>query len=209
MQQLSNKAGLVTADEPWSTILTSQDPFTCTVCRTRGVGRHRETIEYKQNGGPLGSTVGSSSSTPIFPPAKYQPDDKSQQHISNPLNMSKQQDFPIIFNIGGSSRHEVIFINSSHTIDDISKKAEDLAFSSVNCEEPLAKYKKKGDAEKVTSIKVRWSAEGRDSRIFPKSTTLTEENTEAILTLIGLNGGKDVLEIDMAAPQPEKDASKE
>ena len=98
-------------------------------------------------------------------------------------------DFPIIFNIGGSSRHEVILINAGYSIEDISKKVESLATSSQNCQEPLAKYKKKGE-EKVTAIKVcmllsvrmwyrvtnrekvRWSAEGRDSRLFPKSTFL-------------------------------------
>jgi hypothetical protein len=64
------------------------------------------------------------------------------------------QDFPIIFNIGGSSRHEVILINSGSTISDISKKVESLAPASVNCQEPLAKYKKKGEPEKVSDIKV-------------------------------------------------------
>ena len=68
--------------------------------------------------------------------------------------MSKTQDFPVIFNIGGSSRHEVILINAGYDIEDISKKVESLATTSVNCEEPLAKYKKKSDPETVSSIKV-------------------------------------------------------
>ena len=68
--------------------------------------------------------------------------------------MSSSQDFPVIFNIGGSSRHEVIFINPGYTIADISKKVESLAPTSINCQEPLAKYKKKGGAEKVVTIRV-------------------------------------------------------
>ena len=119
------------------------------------------------------------------------------------------QDFPIVFNIGNSSRHEVILINAGHSIQDLSSRIESLAASSVNCEEPLARYKKKGEAEKVTEIKVRWASEGRDSKIFPKSTILTDDNTEAILSLIGSSGGKDVLEVSMQAPPSSKEDDKE
>ncbi|KAL1296652.1 hypothetical protein AAFC00_000134 [Neodothiora populina] len=121
--------------------------------------------------------------------------------------MSKSSDFPVVFTIGGSSRHEIVFINPGFTIDDISKKVEGLASTSVNCQEPLAKYKKKGEPEKVSSIKVRWATEGRDTRLYPKHTVLTEDNCEAVLTLVGQSGGKDVLDVDMqGAPPTEEEA---
>lgn len=110
--------------------------------------------------------------------------------------MSKQ-DFPIVFSIGGSGRHEVIFINPGLSIQDISAKVEGIVTTSKNCEEPLAKYKKKGEPEKVTQIEMRWSREGRDTTIFPKSTIITEDNIEAVLSLAG---GNDVLDIEMTAP---------
>ncbi|KAF1343977.1 hypothetical protein BDV97DRAFT_373536 [Delphinella strobiligena] len=121
--------------------------------------------------------------------------------------MSKAQDFPVIFNIGGSNRHEVILINTGFSIEEISKKVESLVSESVNCQEPLSKYKKKGEPEKVASIKVNWSTEGRDTRLFPKSTILTGDNTEAILML--LDGKFDILEIDIQGAPPAEDSATE
>ncbi|KAH0092006.1 hypothetical protein KCU90_g13024, partial [Aureobasidium melanogenum] len=80
------------------------------------------------------------------------------------------QEFPIVFTIGNSSRHEVMLINAGLGIKNLSDRIQELASSSVNCAEALAKYKKKGEPEKVTEIKVRWAAEGRDSKLFPKTT---------------------------------------
>ncbi|KAH0264113.1 hypothetical protein KCU71_g14339, partial [Aureobasidium melanogenum] len=110
------------------------------------------------------------------------------------------QEFPIVFTIGNSSRHEVMLINAGLGIKNLSDRIQELASSSVNCAEALAKYKKKGEPEKVTEIKVRWAAEGRDSKLFPKTTVLTGENCKAILSLISLHGAKDILEATLQAP---------
>ncbi|GAB7349803.1 hypothetical protein MBLNU459_g0515t2 [Dothideomycetes sp. NU459] len=119
--------------------------------------------------------------------------------------MSKQ-DFPIVFTVGGSGRHEVIFVNPGLSIQDISSKVESLVPASKNCEEPLSKYKKKGETEKVTEIKMRWSREGRDTTIFPKATVITEDNIEAVLSLAN---GHDVLDIEMAAAPTAEGEKKE
>jgi hypothetical protein len=117
-------------------------------------------------------------------------------HITNTMS----QDFPIVFTIGNSSRHEVMLISPGLGIKNLSDRIQELASSSVNCAEALAKYKKKGEDDKVTEIKVRWAAEGRDSKLFPKSSVLTGENCKAILTLVSQNGGRDILEVTLEAP---------
>lgn len=120
------------------------------------------------------------------------------------------QEFPVVFTIGNSSsRHEVILINAGIGIKNLSDRIQDLAANSTNCAEALAKYKKSKEAEKVTEIKVRWAAEGRDSKLFPKATVLTGENCKAVLSLISLHGGKDILEVTLQAPASSAEDSKD
>ncbi|KEQ95680.1 hypothetical protein AUEXF2481DRAFT_4646 [Aureobasidium subglaciale EXF-2481] len=120
------------------------------------------------------------------------------------------QEFPIIFTLGNSSsRHEVMLINAGLGIKNLSDRIQKLATSSVNCAEALAKYKKQSGAEKVTEIKVRWSADGRDSKTFPKTTVLTGENCKAVLSLISLHGGKDILEVALESPPAPAEESKD
>ncbi|CAD0081859.1 unnamed protein product [Aureobasidium vineae] len=120
------------------------------------------------------------------------------------------QEFPIVFTIGNSSsRHEVMLINAGLGIKNLSDRIQELASSSANCAEALAKYKKKSEAEKVTEIKVRWAAEGRDSKLFPKTTVLTGENCKAVLSLISLHGGKDILEVTLESPPSSTEDSKD
>lgn len=66
----------------------------------------------------------------------------------------------------------------------------------------MAKYRSnKGGAQKVEEIKVLWASEGRDQRIFPKSTILTAENAKATLALMQLSGGKDVIDVKLSAEE--------
>ncbi|OJD31384.1 uncharacterized protein BKCO1_4900076 [Diplodia corticola] len=113
--------------------------------------------------------------------------------------------FPIIFNIDGSSRHEVLLVSPSVSLADLSAKIESTATSSPNCQEFMAKYAKKKGDQKVEAIKVRWAMAGRDHKTFPSTTALTDDNTEAVLHLIERSGvGKDVLEVKLAAEAEEK-----
>ncbi|KAK5019353.1 hypothetical protein BJ546DRAFT_1051135 [Cryomyces antarcticus] len=113
-------------------------------------------------------------------------------------------DFPVVFTIDGSSRHEIIMINPGLSVADLTSKIEELASSSPNCEEFMSKYKKKDAVEHVTNITVKWAAEGRDTSIFPKQTTLTEGNMEAVLSMMARMPGADVIDVKM-----QKAASKE
>jgi len=113
--------------------------------------------------------------------------------------------FPIVFNIDNSSRHEVILITTDDSLEDLKKKIADIVPKSVNCEEFMAKYKKKDQQETVSSVKVKWSVAGRDKQTFPAETKLTDENVEAVLMLIESSGiGKDVLEVSLEASKGEK-----
>ncbi|KAL1627867.1 hypothetical protein SLS54_002134 [Diplodia seriata] len=115
--------------------------------------------------------------------------------------------FPIIFNIDGSSRHEVLLVSPSASLADLTGQIESTAGTSPNCQEFMAKYAKKKGNQKVESVKVRWAmgASGRDHKIFPSTTTLTDDNVAAVLALIERSGvGKDVLEVKMYEEPEEK-----
>ncbi|KAK8185215.1 hypothetical protein HDK77DRAFT_313429 [Phyllosticta capitalensis] len=114
--------------------------------------------------------------------------------------------FPIIFTIAGSSsRHELLLISSGTKLSDLISQIETVVPSSVNTQEFLAKYAKKTAADRVETVRVRWAGAGRDTKTFPATTVLTEDNVEAALRLIEASGvGKDVLEVTLAAA-PEAD----
>ncbi|KAF2139036.1 uncharacterized protein K452DRAFT_320669 [Aplosporella prunicola CBS 121167] len=119
-------------------------------------------------------------------------------------------EFPIIFNIDGSSRHELLLISPSTSLSDLASKIESTASNSVNCEEFMAKYAKKENTGKVEQIKVRWATAGRDHKTFPGSTILTNDNIGAALALIEKSGvGKDVLEVKLQAAPPKEEEKKE
>lgn len=101
--------------------------------------------------------------------------------------------FPVLFTLDGSGRHEVILISSKTTLGGLSSEISSAASASPNCAEFMSKYKKKEEgAENVSELKVRWSTGGRDPKVWPQSTIITEENVGAVLKL--LDPAKDVLE---------------
>ncbi|KAL1630374.1 hypothetical protein SLS56_004901 [Neofusicoccum ribis] len=113
--------------------------------------------------------------------------------------------FPVVFNIDGSNRHEILLVSPSTSLADLSSQIETTASVSPNCQEFMAKYAKKKGPEKVEAIKVRWAMAGRDHKTFPGTTALTEDNVNAALSLIEKSGiGKDVLEVKLAAHEEEK-----
>lgn len=59
----------------------------------------------------------------------------------------------------------------------------------------MGKYRNKDVTETVREVLVKWSAEGRDSRVFVKETLLTEENAEAVLRMMAVGVGRDVLDV--------------
>ncbi|KAF2232220.1 hypothetical protein EV356DRAFT_505630 [Viridothelium virens] len=108
--------------------------------------------------------------------------------------------FPVVFTISSSSRHDFLILSTKTSLADLRNQISALAASSPNCAEFMSKYKKKDEnaaKETVSEIKVKWAAEGRDQKIFPKETVVTEENAQAVFRMMDLGNGKDVLEVQM------------
>ncbi|KAF2103788.1 hypothetical protein NA57DRAFT_50657 [Rhizodiscina lignyota] len=104
--------------------------------------------------------------------------------------------FPIIFTIDGSGRHEVLLIDKSIKLSKLSEIISAVSAQSPNCREYMSKYKSGG--EKVAELRVKWSSVGRDPKVWPATTILTEDNIEAAMRMIEDSGvGKDVLEVKM------------
>ena len=61
----------------------------------------------------------------------------------------------------------------------------------------MAKHKKSDESTKETiqEFKIHWDTKSRDSKIWPEYTVVTDENIGAILELLKIAPGKDVLEI--------------
>ncbi|KAF2843476.1 hypothetical protein M501DRAFT_994415 [Patellaria atrata CBS 101060] len=108
--------------------------------------------------------------------------------------------FPILFTIGGN-RHELILVPHDTPLGDLNDAIARAAASSPNCAEFMSKYKKQEEAETVTEIKVRWSAQGRDAKIWPATTVVTAENCTAVLLMMEKGVGQDVLEVKLGGPQ--------
>ncbi|KAF1816672.1 hypothetical protein P152DRAFT_454902 [Eremomyces bilateralis CBS 781.70] len=101
--------------------------------------------------------------------------------------------FPVVFTFEGSARHEVLFI-SPQTKLALLKQDIMACRDSPNCQELLSKYNR-SQSEEVTKLTVRWAREGRDPKIFPSSTIITDQNCEAVFALMQVGVGKDVLEV--------------
>ena len=113
-------------------------------------------------------------------------------------------EIPLLFTINGSNRHELFIISTLASYSDLSSEIASLAVSSPNCKGFMSKYEKKED--KVAEIKVKWgNAGGRDAKLWPNSTKLTEENTEAILQMMERGGGigRDVLDVRFEGQEEE------
>lgn len=109
--------------------------------------------------------------------------------------------FPQLFTIDGSARHEVLLISPTIKLANLREQMQSATVDSPNCVEFMSKYKKAG-ADKIGEIKVKWSSAGRDPKTWPTSTTLTDDNIEAIMRMIMDSGvGKDVLEVKLEKPE--------
>ncbi|KAJ4294987.1 hypothetical protein N0V90_006995 [Kalmusia sp. IMI 367209] len=104
---------------------------------------------------------------------------------------------PILFTLPPSNRHEVILleVSSKPTLKALNKQITSTIASSPNCAEFMAKHKTKDANEQIQEIRIHWSESGRDRKVWPEYTIVTEENFPAILELMKVGAGKDVLEI--------------
>ncbi|PVH94883.1 hypothetical protein DM02DRAFT_618310 [Periconia macrospinosa] len=105
---------------------------------------------------------------------------------------------PVLFTLPPSNRHEVILIDTSSkpTLKALNKQITSTIAESPNCTEFMSKYKsKEGPQETIQEIKIHWSEAGRDRKVWPEYTILTEANLPGVLELLKMGAGKDVLEI--------------
>jgi hypothetical protein len=133
----------------------------------------------------------------------------------NKLPRTGEHEFPALFTIENSSRHEckgkawsaaayglltdthplVLLVNPGIDLHDLTSQIERLIAKSPNAGEFMGKYRSKDISETVTEVTVKWAAEGRDSRVFVKETLLTEENIEPVLRMMAVGVGKDVFDV--------------
>lgn len=61
----------------------------------------------------------------------------------------------------------------------------------------MGKYKSSENAptESIQEFKIHWSESGRDRKVWPEYTVVTEANLPALIELLKLGAGRDVLEI--------------
>ena len=59
----------------------------------------------------------------------------------------------------------------------------------------MQKHKSGGVKEQIQEIRVHWSESGRDRKVWPEYTVVTEDNFPAILEVLKSSNAKDVLEI--------------
>ncbi|KAH7081309.1 hypothetical protein BKA63DRAFT_561859 [Paraphoma chrysanthemicola] len=104
---------------------------------------------------------------------------------------------PLVFTLPPSNRHEVILLDTSSkpTLKALNKQITATIASSPNCEEFMAKHKKADQKETIQEIKMHWDTKSRDASMWPKHTIITDENFAAVLELVKVAPGKDVLEI--------------
>lgn len=81
--------------------------------------------------------------------------------------------------------------------------------TSPHAGEFLGKYRSKDVTETVKEIVVKWASEGRDSRIFVRETLVTGENLEAVLRMMAVGVGKDVLDVKIEVNHKWKKADEE
>jgi hypothetical protein len=61
----------------------------------------------------------------------------------------------------------------------------------------MGKYKKQDENSKETiqELKIHWDTKSRDGKLWPEYTIVTDDNFGAILELLKIAPGKDVLEV--------------
>ncbi|KAF2818351.1 hypothetical protein CC86DRAFT_375846 [Ophiobolus disseminans] len=106
---------------------------------------------------------------------------------------------PLLFTLAPSSRHEIILLDPSSkpTLKSLNKLITTTIASSPNCAEFMGKYKKndEGSKETIQEFKIHWDLKSRDGKIWPEYTVLTDENFGAVLEMLKLGRGADVLEV--------------
>ena len=122
--------------------------------------------------------------------------------------MASSTTIPVLFTLPPSSRHEFLLLPYKSptsptapapiTIKELNRLIVATISKSPNCAEFMGSYKPQSDSPPhITEIRVHWAEAGRDRRVWPQYTIITEDNLAAVLDTIARGGGigRDVLEI--------------
>ena len=107
---------------------------------------------------------------------------------------------PLLFTLPPSNRHEFIVLDTSSekklSLKQLNKLISDTISASPNCEEFMSKHKSSATKETIQEMKFHWDTKGRDAKMWPEYTVVTEANLGAILEVVKSVGfGVGVLEV--------------
>lgn len=100
----------------------------------------------------------------------------------------------------------VILVNPGHDLSQLKSAMASQMDSSPNCQEFMHKFASKESKEMIREVRVRWSVEGRDGKIFPRETKITDDNCEAVLSMMAFGIGRDVFDIRVESRKVEEKA---
>ncbi|KFY52236.1 hypothetical protein V496_08581 [Pseudogymnoascus sp. VKM F-4515 (FW-2607)] len=101
---------------------------------------------------------------------------------------------PIAFKLSGPHDNDVIILTADMTLEDVQR----TAYEAIRERVPQVYFDEfGGDMEKLGEVWVEWTTTNQS---FPESTTITESNVAAVIKLLELRGGVDVLKGSLPSP---------
>ncbi|KAH9861437.1 hypothetical protein J1614_011183 [Plenodomus biglobosus] len=96
---------------------------------------------------------------------------------------------PILFTIPPSNRHEFILPDEDPsappTLKSLNKLITAKIAESPNCVEFMAHHKPaSAPKETIQQLRMHWDTKGRDAKMWPEYTILTDENLPAVLEVL-------------------------
>lgn len=104
-----------------------------------------------------------------------------------------------MFNIDGTQCHDILLVDTTIPYRELLWAIQDKLKVSKNCEEIMSRYRTAGSQD-IEGMKVQWASAGRDSKNWPSSTIVTDDNLDAVLRMMELGHGKDVMEVHLREP---------
>ncbi|KAH4019288.1 hypothetical protein HBI81_192610 [Parastagonospora nodorum] len=104
---------------------------------------------------------------------------------------------PLLVRLGPSSRHELILLPASPipSLKSLNALVTRTIGSSPNCAEPMSQHKNPETKEQIQEFKIHWDRQARDGKIWPEYTVVHEGNLEAVVEMLKVSPGRDVLEV--------------
>ena len=84
---------------------------------------------------------------------------------------------PLVFTLPPSNRHEILLLDTSSSLSlkALNKQIGTAMASSPNCAAFMGKFKAAdAPAEQIQEMRLRWDTKGRDAKVWPEGTVVTE-----------------------------------